>query len=507
MGTIGFRVIQTSGMPLFDSKVTFLKNDAGAFQVAPTIVEGPTVNRVHPTDITLTFETKMPEACQVVVSRPGTRAPALRYTESEAVRRHEIVLDNLQPATEYTYTILYGGVADTEQHFSQTYSFKTPPNPGTRAPFVFAYASDSRAGYGGGERDFTGTNAYIMKKMMALLKTYEPAFFQFSGDLINGYSNNADRMRLEYKNWKRAVEPFAHYFPIYVSMGNHEAYVHLFDNGSPYGIQVPHFPVETASAEALFSDEFTLPTNGPESEDGAWYDPNPKKQDFPSYKENVYHYTYDNVAVIVLNSDYLYMPSTSYIRKVGGGMHAYLMDQQIAWLKEKVAALEADANIDHIFVTQHTPCFPNGGHVGDDMWYKGDNSYRPYIAGKPMKEGIIERRDTYLKTLVNDSEKVLAILTGDEHNFALTTISPDMNTYPEVYLGEKLARKRTIYQVNNGAAGAPYYAQEQTPWSDHVSGFTTQNALVLFFVDGNKVEMVVRNPDTLEDIMRQVLRE
>ncbi|MEZ4684512.1 MAG: hypothetical protein R3B47_00140 [Bacteroidia bacterium] len=42
---------------------------------------------------------------------------------------------------------------------------------------------------------------------------------------------------------------------------------------------------------------------------------------------------------------------------------------------------------------------------------------------------------------------MLGILTGDEHNFALTTISPDMETYPaEGYFAPRLERKRTIYQ-------------------------------------------------------------
>jgi len=55
-------------------------------------------------------------------------------------------------------------------------------------------------------------------------------------------------------------------------------------------------------------------------------------------------------------------------------------------------------------------------------------------------------------------------------------------------------------QINNGAAGAPYYAQEKLPWSANCSGFTTQNALVLITVNGNHVTAVVKNPDTLEEV-------
>ncbi|MFK7968973.1 MAG: metallophosphoesterase [Bacteroidia bacterium] len=509
MGSIGYRVVGPEGILLYDGVITFVGTPEGPFAVANTIIDGPTVNQVGPDSCVIAFGTNIPVKAMIEVDRPGTRAMLLAFTDESARTNHEIHLTGLMADTEYRYTVYYGGDQDKQaSKFKQSYSFKTAPKAGTRKPFVFAYASDSRAGYGGGERDFAGSNAYIMKKIMGLAKKNDVAFFQFSGDLINGYSDSDSRMKLEYASWKRAVQPFAHYFPVYVSMGNHEAYVYKFKDGTKYGLQIPHFPAADASAEYLFSQEFSLPQNGPVSEDGAWYDPDSEKMDFPSYKENVYHYTYDNVAVIVLNSDYLYTPTTSAIPKVGGGMHGYLMDQQMAWLEKTIAMYEGDAAVDHIFVTQHTPCFPNGGHVGDDMWYRGNNEWRPFIGGKAMKKGILERRDEYLDILVNKSKKVLGILTGDEHNFALTTISPDMQIYPDSgYFAPRIERERTIYQVNNGAAGAPYYAQEQTPWSDHVSGFTTQNALVLFYVEGNKVEMVVRNPDTLEDIMRKVLRD
>ncbi len=140
------------------------------------------------------------------------------------------------------------------------------------------------------------------------------------------------------------------------------------------------------------------------------------------------------------------------------------------------------------------------------MWYSGNNDYRAYVAGKPLAKGIIERRDELLDIAVNKSEKVIAILTGDEHNYARTEVGPDTEIYPEGYLASKIQLSRTIYQINNGAAGAPYYAQEQTPWTPKVSGFTTQNALVFFHIDGKSIEMEVRNPDTLEEVDKMTLR-
>ncbi|MCK5210899.1 MAG: hypothetical protein KAQ79_22875, partial [Cyclobacteriaceae bacterium] len=306
---------------------------------------------------------------------------------------------------------------------------------------------------------------------------------------------------LEYANWKRAIAPFAHYYPVNAGMGNHEALMNLyFDPETNIRIMVDKFPFKTESAEYVFAREFVNPTNGPASEDGASYDPSSSTEDFPSYEENVFYYTYDNVAMVVMNSNYWYAPSTTFLQHVSGNLHGYIMDNQLSWFEKTIKKLEKDKNIDHIFVTQHTPFFPNGGHVQDDMWYGGNNDFRAVVAGKRLAKGIIERRDELLNIIVNESAKVRAILTGDEHNYCKTEVGPKTNRYPEVYLPQKIELSRTIYQINNGAAGAPYYAQEETPWTPFTSGFTTQNAVVFFHIDGESIEMEVINPNTPEKV-------
>lgn len=490
-GTLGYRVMDVNGNIIYDGIVSFTGN--GPFKVVPTIIEGPFVNLLGHTSATLSFETS--EKVKTIVKIAGQEV-----TDPKAVMHHEVHIEGLAPAKTYPYTIV------CEDH-EVSYELTTAPAPGTRSAFTFAYASDSRSGKGGGERDIYGANAYIMKKIMALARQQRVAFFQFSGDMINGYLTSPEEMDLQYANWKRAIEPFAHYFPVYISMGNHEALMRQFvSDDQKIVVRLDRFPYDTESAEAVFGRNFVNPTNGPESEDGSKYDPDPKKTDFPSYRENVFYYTYDNAAVIVLNSDYWYSPSTGTIPYAGGGLHGYIMDQQLEWLRKTVDELEKNPNIDHVFITQHTPAFPNGGHTGDDMWYNGNNKYRPRVGFADMEKGILERRDEYLDIIVNKSSKVIAIFTGDEHNYARTTIDGTTSIYPDAYEGEKLTITRKIYQINNGAAGAPYYAQEETPWTPKVEGFTTQNALVLITVSGNSVKMKVLNPDTLEEVDQLTLR-
>jgi len=233
------------------------------------------------------------------------------------------------------------------------------------------------------------------------------------------------------------------------------------------------------------------------SEDGSRYDPDPDRIDFPPYEETVFYYLYDNVAMVCLSSNYWFGYRRS-VAHTGGNIQSYIMDNQLAWLKTTLATLEADDNIDHIFITNHTPIFPNGGNVYKDMWFDGDNSWRPVIAGRPVEKGIIERRDELLEIIINQSPKVVAVLTGDEHNYHIMRVTADMPMYPEDWAGERLILKRPFWQINNGAAGAPYYGQEKTPWTDHVRVFSTQCAVVFIHVDGKSIRVEVLNPDTLE---------
>jgi len=486
-GTLGYRIILDNGTMLYDGVISFKYDKSKGFSIIPTIIEGPFINKLTDTSCVISFRTNMPIKATILVNNNS-------YTDKKEELNHEIEISKLKPYTKYEYTIKYGIL-------SQSYSFKTALPQGSRKPFTFAYISDSRGGRGGGERNFFGPNAYILKKIVAMAVNENAEFIQFTGDLISGYSTKKEEMKLQYANFKRAVEPFWHYIPLNITMGNHEAYNYRFYiPNSRSSISIDKFPFENNSAESIFSEEFVNFENGPISEDGAYYDPNPDKLDFPKYKETVFWYSYGNTAIIVLNSNYWYSPSLKYFTTASGNLHAYIMDKQFEWLKNTLEKLEKNKNIDHIFITLHTPFFPNGGHGKDDMWYNGDNSKRPVIAGTPVKFGIIERRDQLLDLLINKSSKVVAILTGDEHNYNRLYINNKMKMYPDNWKGKKLNLKRAIYQINNGAAGAPYYAQEKLPWSKFDYNFSTQNAVVLIHVNGEHIYVEVKNPVTFDII-------
>jgi len=491
-GTIGYRLMTRAGKIVYDGKISFLV-EKNKIKIDNTITEGPLVNLLSESGVTISFETNYKLKAEVLVN-------GKTFSEKKKTSHHEIEITGLRPATRYSYTVRYGDN-------SQTYSFKTALHKGSGTAFCFAYASDSRSGKGGGERNLRGVNHYIMKKIAAMAYRKEAAFMQFTGDMINGYLMDASEMDLQYANWKNSIAPFAHYMPFIATTGNHEVMMSVFKKPEEmYGFSIDKFPFETQSAEAVFARNFVNPHNGLLSEDGASYDPNPNKMDFPPYDETVYYYTYGNAAMVVLNSNYLYAPSLAANDATSGNLHGYLMDNQLEWLQKTLQMLENDEDIDHVFVSQHTPAFPNGGHVKDDMWYNRNNEKRAVVAGKPLAKGIVERRDEYLTLLFNESTKVVAMLTGDEHNYCRLKLSPETDIYGTDYQGDKIKLSRTIYQINNGAAGAPYYAQETTPWSPSIEKFSTQNALVFFYIEGKTVKVKVLNPDTQETVDEYRLR-
>ncbi|WDE10841.1 metallophosphoesterase family protein [Thalassomonas haliotis] len=503
-GELGYRVVNSRGQMIFDGQVSFLYQ-GGVFRESLSFIRTPSIHNITATSAVLAFETNFNSSATIrlngkIVARKG---PA---------RRFEIPLNNLLPQSKYLYRV---EVFAADEKNGQVYenirraSFSTAPLAGSRKSFTFAYASDSRRGQGGGERDFYGVNAYMLKKLAALALSENAAFLQFSGDLIDGRRNSIGEQKLEYRNWQQAIAPFSAELPVYATMGNHEGLFYTFEDGTSTGINIDRFPFASVSAEAVFADSFVLPENGPLSEDGADYDPNPDAYgDFPPYKETVYSYRYDNVAMVVLNSNYLFSRSFKYWFASqgktgsllgGGGLHGYIMDQQMAWLEQTLGAYQDDDSIDFIFVSQHTPVFPNGGHKSDGMWYYGSNSPRPYLGGVGLARGIIEQRNKLLG-LMNRHSKVFALLTGDEHNYARTLITPDSNIHPPGLAPEEKLLTRPIWQINNGAAGAPYYAQEKLPWSSDVVTFSMQHALVLFHVSGKQIRLEVLDPDTLSRV-------
>jgi len=330
-GIIGYRIMDATGRIIYEGRVAF--QGKGPYEVLPTIIEGPMVNKLTQEGCVISYETQMPVKTSIMV---GDKS----FTDEAAGTHHEIMVKGLQPATNYNYSVTYSG--RTDKH-----SFKTGAKDGGRKPFTFAFASANRATTGGGERDFGGTNYQSTRTIMAAAMMSNAAFIQTTGDFTNGGNISEDGHLMEYANFKRALEPFWFKTPVYVGFGDHEPNKKsLTDPITKKSQSIEVFPYATHSGEATFAKAFVNPDNGPQSEDGASYDPNLSMLDFPTYKENVFYYTYDNVAMIVLNTEY-WESKDPFL--TSGCPEGYIMDQQVTWLKETIEKMEKDPNIDHIF--------------------------------------------------------------------------------------------------------------------------------------------------------------
>jgi hypothetical protein len=486
-GVVGFRVIDAAGRLLYEGRVAF--TGKGPYQVVPTIIEGPLVNLVGPTSCVISFETSVPV-------KSGITVDGHRFQDAEPATHHEISISGLKPETAYRYDIAYGERTDS-------HSFQTALPEGSRKAFTFGFTADQRAVTGGGEHDLGAVNYSAARASMAAAVLNHAVFMQTMGGNTTGNNTSIGGHLLEHANWKRALEPFWSHIPVYVGMGNHEGNYYYFapDKTTGKGTRIGRFPYETDSGEAIFARAFVLPENGPESEDGANYDPDPARQDFPPYKENVYYYTYGNLAMIVLNSEYW----KSADPKVNGAPEGYVMDQQMKWLDQTIQKLEADPKIDHIFVNLHSCVFPNGDHTDAGMWYEGSNDARPRVAGVRLEKGIIERRDELIDVSINRSKKVIGFLVGSEHNFALLKVTPTLSIYPKDYSLPKLKIKRDFFYINSGGGGTYAYALlYNTPWADQFKYFTVPPTLSLFTVSGKSVTMRVLNPETFETVCDNV---
>lgn len=485
-GIIGYRIMDANGRIVYEGRVAF--KGSGPYEVLPTIIEGPMINELKPDGCIIAYETQVPVKTTITVNE-------MTFSDNAAVTHHEIKIHNLQPGTEYTYAVSYGERKDE-------HTFKTSNKEGGRKPFTFAFASANRATTGGGERDFGGVNYQTTRAIMAAAVMNNAAFLQCTGDFTNGGNISEDGHLTEYANFKRALEPFWFKVPVYVGFGDHEPNKKsLLNAETKKAKSIEVFPYATNSGEATFAKAFVNPGNGPQSEDGSSYDPDAAAIDFPTYKENVYYYTYDNVGMIVLNTEYWESKDPTL---TSGCPEGYIMDQQVKWLGATMEKMEADKNIDHIFVNIHGAVFPNGDHLADAMWWNGDNTSRAYVAGKPLEKGAIERRDEILDICVNRSSKFLSFISGDEHNFSFLQITPSSPIYTSGYTGSRLKLSRSFFNINNGGGGSAPYGMLPSPWSSGYKYFAAPPILAMITVSGKNVFLNAINAETFGTVCKNV---
>jgi hypothetical protein len=255
-------------------------------------------------------------------------------------------------------------------------------------------------------------------------------------------------------------------------MGNHETLINVYLNGA-----VMDKPGDE-SAEAVFADVFTNPSNGPKDEGPG----------SPTYDENVYYFDHAHARIFMLNNNYWWSKDP---HRDGGNLEGYVLPEQIKWLRAEVARADNDKNIRLLFFAAQEPPFPNGGHTGDAMWYNGGDTNRDgKVDDQDIK--IIENRNEMWE-IIASSPKTVAFIAGDEHAYSRVRIGPFTDVGHKKKLdGSTAVFARPIWQVTSGGAGAPWYDKElDLPWSSELAAHSTQPHYAYFQVNGDRVDLAV----------------
>ncbi len=426
---------------------------------------GPTVEQLAPNSVIIAFDTdELAVGLAQVFSENGA---LVSENTSMPRKKHEIRISDLNPGQTYHYSVRAGNTV------TRRYSFTTP-NPAQ--PFQFAAMVDSREGVGGGLENFSGVNAFSLYALGSDAYYRGADFILFPGDLINGYTTSTVDFEFQLNSFRRILEPVHSRIPIYEGMGNHEALLDVYDDGSRYGLGIDKQGDE--SAEALFAAAFVNPLNGPANEGG----------ESPTYKENVYYFDHGNSRFFVLNNNYWYSRDPHVL---GGNLEGYFLPAQISWLREQITRAEAEPAITHLFFAAQEPCFPNGGHTADSMWYNGGDTNRDgTIDENDIK--IVENRNEFWE-VISSSAKSVAFITGDEHAYSRVLIDSTTNVgHKRKADGTEAEFKYPVMQVTSGGAGAPWYDVElHLPWSDSLLQHSTQPHYAFFSVDGERVDLEV----------------
>ncbi|MEM1008617.1 MAG: metallophosphoesterase, partial [Myxococcota bacterium] len=359
-GTLRFRVELidqlTSSTHLYDGKISFRCIEPckppRKFVRVPTLEQGPFVDLPTPTGATLSWETDVPTAGLVVVIAPNGKRMLLPSKKPSAVK-HQFKITGLQPHTTYSYYV-FAADARKEFVFSHRGTLQTAPkDPNTG--FTFAMMSDSRSDLDTGLANYSGVNAKVLHQHMLKAYNHGASFVVFPGDMIDGYITSPEEFRFQLQAWKRTVQPFAMHMPIFEGMGNHETLLDAWSNGFAADRKGKQ------NSQSLFASAFVNPQNGP----------TPQRKGAPSYRENVYSFSYANAHFVVLNSNFWHRSHFSHPhhpRKDQGFREGYLSKTQLQWL-EKDLAKARKQNKKHIFIFTHEPAFPNGGHAKDTMFW------------------------------------------------------------------------------------------------------------------------------------------
>ncbi|MBD2755807.1 purple acid phosphatase family protein [Spirosoma validum] len=293
----------------------------------PILLRGPYLQNASSTAMTLRWRTDVPS--QGVV-RYGTSADALTGMVSELTPTidHEVRLTGLNPQTQYFYSI--GTSVQVLEGGSTNYFYTFPPEGTSKKVRIWSLGD-----FGIGSTRQTSVKNQ-MKNYLASQGDPYVDLFLWLGDNAYGegtdgqYQTNVFNRDPVTAPWSYGYEKIMKQSPIFATPGNHD-----YGNGN------------TGLRRNLAIPYYDIVTNPTQGEAGG----------VPSGTESYYSFNYGQIHFVSLDSD-RYEDAMSTERFVEN-------KPQISWLKQDLAAAQANPHIKWIIAFWHHPPYTRGTHNSD----------------------------------------------------------------------------------------------------------------------------------------------
>jgi len=403
---------------------------------------GPALGDLTENGITVFWRTNFPSYGAVFLKGKGI------FKDSTLSRWHRIHLTGLEPRKSYTYHVIstFPEIGDT--FTSRPYRFVLP-DPYN---FKFAVFGDTRANWKspGTTRRINGVNVDILRRLAVQSLKDNASFIVILGDLIRGYTEDTNFVKIMYETWWWALEPVSPFIPIFTVVGNHDATAPIIKTGKHSYIDPP----PPYSVEDFWQRYFTNPQNGPENPEDPY-----------TYKGNVYYFKIGPSIFLILNPDH------NYHRKDGKLYGMHIDSIQYRWADSILNTIR----VPYKFLMWHEPLIATGGHRGSCLDLYPD------------------ARDSVAALLLNHG--ITTIFNAHEHIYARVWIDPHMDFIRKSKIIKKLASKSDFtgfYEIITGGGGAPASKKpEHLP--DYVKKYSTENHYVLGNVTPHGVKFTVKN--------------
>ncbi len=352
---------------------------------------------------------------------------------------------------KYLYRVLLKYKNSDLVNISKTYSFKTKCSKNEN--FSFGVFGDCRAHYENSDSNLYGVNYSVMKDVIKGFYVSGVDFVMGVGDYATLITNSPLDFVGEINSYRKVVSFLSSYIPFFEGRGDHEIFGYVRTKGKfmviPYDLPL--------RPENILPFYLRNPENGPIHH----------RKNFPPLKGTVYSFTWGNSMFISL--DTVYGIAHGVVDPSKYNINGTICDEEFKWLKNQLEYARK-RDIEHIFIFDHAPPFPNGGHIEDSMYYEG------------RVKMVNEVRERFLKLL--SDYKVDILFCGHEHNYSRTLVNSKIDKNV----------KNSFYQIISGGAGAPTYPIDPfTPWHKNVKCASTQKHFIVVRVHGKTVTVNVLN--------------